>query len=187
MPLHEPVILWGDRLCSWIGGLDELGLQPSAVILLSSSSLDLVISAVGVDCFVGLLEDFVEVLLPSVRGKCRLGLVDGRVTKNLCGLAEKLDMSCLIRTVGLRCRIPGWEQDTLSLRHCEVGGITTALTQGICLTRGTTPSIREPVPDIVGREARTVLSATALSHKFRPSPEISVVTTLVCLNLGLAE
>jgi hypothetical protein len=122
----ESVILWGDKFSSWIGVLDELGLRPSAVILSRANSLDLVKNPVGVDCFVGLVEDdFEEVLLSTLRGKCRLGLVDERVTKNLCDLAEKLNLSCLIGTVGLRRRIPGWEGDTLSLRHCEVEGIAT--------------------------------------------------------------
>jgi hypothetical protein len=131
---REPVILWGNEFCSWLGVLDELGLRPSAVVLSSAAKIGLVQSAVGVDCFVGLADDFVEVLLPILRGKCQLGLMDGRVTKSVSDLAEKLDLSYLIGTVGLRRRIPGWSRDTLSLRHCEVGGITTCLTQGVCLT-----------------------------------------------------
>ena len=131
--------MWGNDFSSWLGILDELGLQPVAVIVSSLDSLDLIRHVVGVDCFVGVATDFEAVLLPSLHGRCRLGLVDGRLSTTLCELATKLDLSNLIGTVGLRRPIPGWTLDTLSLRHCEVGGITTTLTQGVCLTRGVTP------------------------------------------------
>jgi hypothetical protein len=109
--------------------------------------------AVGVDCYVGLVTDFEENILSTLRGNCRLGLVDGRVTKNLCDLAEKLNLSCLIGTVGLRRQVPGWQGDSMSIRHCEFGGITTGLTRGICLTRGHPPSSRNFTGDCgTGRE-----------------------------------
>jgi hypothetical protein len=57
-------------------------------VLQSLAEVDLVKGAVGIECFVGLAEDFVEVLLPKLRGKCRLGLVDGRITGALCTLAK---------------------------------------------------------------------------------------------------
>jgi hypothetical protein len=180
----EPVILWGCEFCSWLRVLDELGLRPAAVIVSSLINLPLIRSVVGVDCFVGTEVNFVEVLLPTLRVKCRMGLVDRRLSQHLCSLAEKLDMSCLIGTLGLRRQILGWERDTLSLRHCEVGGITTALTQGACLIRGKVPPLCEPLLTIVARDASTVLSATALSHKFHPPPESRVVTPLGCVNLG---
>jgi hypothetical protein len=87
--------------------LDELGLRPSAVLLTSADSIDLVKGAVGVDCYVGLVTDFEENILSTLRGNCRLGLMDGQVTKNLCDLAEKLNLSCLIGTVRLRRQVPG--------------------------------------------------------------------------------
>jgi hypothetical protein len=97
----EPVILWGDAFSSWIGVLDELGLRPSAALLTSVDSIDLVKGAVGVDCYVGLVTDFDDNILTTLRGNCRLGLVDGRVTKKLCDLVEKLNLSCLIGTIGI--------------------------------------------------------------------------------------
>jgi hypothetical protein len=67
----------GDEFSSWFGFLDELGLKPAAVILSSLEGVNLVRAAVGIKCFVGLASNFVEVLLPFLQGKCRLGLVDG--------------------------------------------------------------------------------------------------------------
>jgi hypothetical protein len=54
------------------------------------------------------------------------------------------------------------------------------LTQGVCLTRGNTPQIREILPDVGERDASTV----ALAHKFCTSPAMSVVTPIGCANLG---
>jgi hypothetical protein len=72
----QPVILWGDTFSSWLGAAQELHLRPVAVILSTLDSVELVRASVGVDCFVGLAGD-VEIILDSLRGKCRLGLVDG--------------------------------------------------------------------------------------------------------------
>jgi hypothetical protein len=111
----EPVILWGDDFCSWIGILDELGLEPVAVILSSSASLALARGSVGNNCFVGLAADFQESLLPSMHGQCRLGLVNGRITQGLCGLGAQLDLKCLIGTTCVRQNIPAWQHDSLYL------------------------------------------------------------------------
>ena len=72
----QPVILWGDAFSSWLGAAQELALRPLAVILSTLDSLDLVRASVRVDCLVGLARD-VEVILGSLSGKCRIGLVDG--------------------------------------------------------------------------------------------------------------
>jgi hypothetical protein len=56
-----------------------------------------------------------------------------------------LDLSCLIGTTCVRHQIPGWKHDLLSLRHCEVSGITTTLTQGCCLIRDMAPPLCEPI------------------------------------------
>ena len=88
-----------------------------AVIVSSLDSLDLICHVVGVDCLMGVAKDFEAVLLPSLRGQCRLGLVDGRLSMALCDLTSKLGSSNLIGTVGLRRLIPGWTLDTLSLQY----------------------------------------------------------------------
>jgi hypothetical protein len=180
----EPVILWGDEFCSWIGVLEELGLCPAAVILSSMDAIHLVKGVVGIECFVGTASDLEAVLLPSLRGKCRLGLVDGRVTGKLCEMATQLNLSRLIETTCVQRKVPGWENDSMTLRHCEVGGITTTLTQGCCLTRGKESLTSEPIQVIVSRDASTVLSPTAPSRKYQPKPKTRVVLPLGCENLG---
>jgi hypothetical protein len=94
----ETVILWGEEFCSWIGVLDKLGLRPAAVILHLLDAVKLAKGAIGIDCFVGVASDLVKILLPWLRGKCRLGLVDGRITGSLWTLVTQLDLSCLIGT-----------------------------------------------------------------------------------------
>jgi hypothetical protein len=78
----EHVILWGNRFCLWIGILGELGLLPAATILSSLNTIHLAQGAAGIECFVGTPSNFQKVLLPSLRGKVWLGLVDGRVLAN---------------------------------------------------------------------------------------------------------
>ena len=98
--LIDAVILWGDEFSSWIGATKELHLQPVAAILSSLNSVKLVKASVGVDCFMGLAGD-VKVILDSLCGKCRLGLVDGRPTQEICALAEHVGLECLLGTKNL--------------------------------------------------------------------------------------
>jgi hypothetical protein len=63
----EPVILWGDELCLWIGVLDEIGLRPAAIILPSMDAIHLVQGVVGIECFVRNASEFEAVLLPLLR------------------------------------------------------------------------------------------------------------------------
>jgi hypothetical protein len=87
------------------------------------------------DCFVGLARD-VKVILDSLSGKCRLGLVDGRPTREICALTEGVGLECLLGTKNLRRTIRGWKHDNLAVQHCNVGGVTTLTTQGVCLLQG---------------------------------------------------
>jgi hypothetical protein len=124
----EPIVLWGDEFCLWIGVLDEFGIRPAAVILLSIDAIHLVQRVVETECFVQTVSAFEAVLLSLLRGKCQLGLVDGQVTGKLCKMATLLNLSCLIGTTCVQQKVPGCKNDSMSLRHCEVGGITTTLT-----------------------------------------------------------
>jgi hypothetical protein len=47
----EPVILWGNTFCSWVGAAQELQLRPVAVILSSLELVKLVQATVDSDCF----------------------------------------------------------------------------------------------------------------------------------------
>jgi hypothetical protein len=120
----ELVILWGDAFSSWAGVLQELRLRPVAVILKNFDSLNLVRASVGVDCFVGLAQD-VEAILGSLSGKCHLGLVDGRPTRQICQLGERFGLDCIVGTQNIWRGISGWRHDSHSVLHCEVGGVTT--------------------------------------------------------------
>jgi hypothetical protein len=112
---YQPVILWGDEFSFWIHAAKELHLRPVGVVLSSLNSVKLVKASVGVDCFVGLARD-VKVILDSLSGKCRLGLVDGRP----CALAERVGLECLIGTKNLRRLINGWKHGNVAVRHCDV-------------------------------------------------------------------
>jgi hypothetical protein len=136
----EPVILWGDTLCSLLGVLDELGLQPAAVILLSLDA----VHWMQFIWFKELLElnDLLE--LPLILKKCYYpccgenagwALLMPMLLANFCRLVTLLVLSCLIGTTCVWHKFYIWESDSMSLRHCEVGGImTTTLTQECCLS-----------------------------------------------------
>jgi hypothetical protein len=180
---YQPVILWGDEFSSWIGVAKELHLRPVAVVLSSLNSVELVKASVGVDCFVGLARD-VKDILDSLSGKCRLGLVDGRPTREICALSDRVGLECLIGTKNLRRPIKGWKHDNVAVRHCDVGGVTTSASQGVCLVQGNqkpTTIIRDPV---VPRDASTMLSVQAPTHRYRDPPQAAVLSPLGCENLG---
>jgi hypothetical protein len=140
--------------------------------------------SVGADCFVGLEADFNETIAQSLRGICKLGLVDGRVTLKTCELAEKLDLACILGTKSLRRPIQGWTHDSWTVQHCDRGGVTTRLTTGCCLIPGVNFPKLECLEGSVPRDASTVLDARAPARKYRAAPLNCVVMPLGCENLG---
>jgi hypothetical protein len=182
---REPVFLWGDSFCSWMGVLQEMKFRPVAVILTSRACFDLVRGCVSADCFVGLESDLNDKIISSLRGICKLGLVDGRITSRTCSMATQLALKGILGTKPLRRPIPGWCHDSWGLRHCDRGGITTRQTTGVCLLipGATTPTIQSLGPS-VPRDASTVLCPQAPAHKYRPAPPRSVVQPLGCEELG---
>jgi hypothetical protein len=183
--IREPAILWCDDFCSWLGVLEELHLRPVAVVMTSTLCMDLVRASVGGDCFVGLESDFTVTIAESLRGRCKLGLVDGRITVKTCALASKLALERILGTKPLRRPIGGWSQAVWTLRHCDQGGVTTRLTAGCCLHPGVSSISWESSAVSVPRDASTVLDPRAPSHKYRPAPPSCVVMPLGCLNLGV--
>jgi hypothetical protein len=182
----QPVILWGDEFSSWIGAAKELHLRPVAVVLSSLNSVELVKASVGVDCFVGLARD-VKVILDSLSGKCRLGLVDGRPTREICALAECVGLECLLGTKNLRRPIKDWKHDNVAVRHCDVGGVTTSSSQGVCLLQGNRLPTRILQDQVVPRDASTMLSVQAPTHRYRDPPQAAVLSPLGCENLGTSQ
>jgi hypothetical protein len=176
-------VLWGDDFCYWVGVIQELHLEPVVVILANLDSLDLVRATVGEACFVGLATD-VEAILGTLAGKCHLGLVDGRHTKQVCSLGDSLGLTCILGTKNICWSLPGWRHNSYGFNHCEVGGVTTSSTQGVCLVRGDQLPLRSALPVVVLRHASTMLSPQAPAHKYRDAPTASVLTPLGCKNLG---
>jgi hypothetical protein len=132
---REPVVLWDDEFCSWAGVVQELHLNPVVVIVAKLDAVDLVCATVGEDCFVGLATD-VEAILGTLSGKCRLGLFDGRPTKQVCLLGKLLGLDCILATKNVLRGLEGWRHDSYSFKHCEVGRVTTSGMEGVCLLRG---------------------------------------------------
>ena len=182
----QPVILWGDAFSSWLGAAQELHYRPVAVILSTLDSVELVRASVGVDCFVGLAGD-VEIILDSLSGKCRLGLVDGRPTREICSLAERFGLECIVGTKNVRRSIGGWKHDHEHLWHCEVGGVTTTSTHRVCLLPGNQIPTRVVRESVVPRDASTMLSVQAPTHRYRDPPATTVLSPLGCENLGTAR
>jgi hypothetical protein len=154
-----------------------------AVILSTLSLVELVRATVDSDCFVGLAAD-VEPILASLSGKCRLGLVDGRPNTAICALSERIGLECLVGTKNLRRSIRGWRHDSYAFKHCDVGGVTTTPMHGVCLLRGDQLPLRDFLPSFVPRDASTMLSVQAPTHKYRVAPASVVLTPLGCENLG---
>jgi hypothetical protein len=181
------VVLWGDDFCSWLGVLTELKLRPIAVLLSSLESVELVKACVEADCYVGSVQDMTGPLLDSLAGTACLGLVDGRVTTQICALATTLGLKGVLGTSSMRRKIDDWSHDTWSTTHCEVGGVTTRRTHGCYLVPGSKAPAAFDSPPCVGRDASTVLSPMTTAFKFRPLPEERVLFPLRCENLGSAH
>jgi hypothetical protein len=182
---QEPVILWGNDFCSWTGAVQELKLRPVAVILTNLDLIDLTRATVGPDCFVGLASE-VEQVMAALSGQCRLGLVDGRPNINICTLGGCFGLEYIIGTKNLRRGFVGWRHDSYAFKHCDVGGVTTTATHGVCLRRGDQLPLRDFLPVFVPRDASTMLSVQAPTHKYRLAPSSAVLSPLGCENLGSA-
>jgi hypothetical protein len=116
----EPVILWGDGFCSWLGVLHELKFRPVAVLLTDpAQNLDIVRACVGADCFIGSVASLTDAIILSLKGSCRLGLIDGRVSSGTCDLARKLDLKGLLGTQRMRRGVGGWSTDICRISHCD--------------------------------------------------------------------
>jgi hypothetical protein len=183
---REPVVLWGEAFCSWIGVLGILNLKPVGIFLTCLDSIELVRKCVGADCFVGRVDSMDTLVSQSLIHGARLGLIDGRVTSAICGVASTLGLTRLLGTTSMRRKISGWSHDSWRVTHCDVGGVTTLGSHGCCLVPGNEAPSTSPLPYNAPRDASTVLCPMAQATKYRPIPDARVLFPLRCENLGTA-
>jgi hypothetical protein len=68
--------------------------------------------------------------------------------------------------------------------QCDVGGVTTMSTPGICLLEGDSLPSRVSFLAVVPRDASTMLSVQVPAHRYRDPPTSEVLSPLGCENLG---
>jgi hypothetical protein len=76
-------------------------------------------SLVRGDCVIVVESDLDPNLQLTLPGKALLGLVDGRITSQMCEMSVHLDLECLIGTKALCHAIPGWAHDIWSIQQCN--------------------------------------------------------------------
>ncbi len=140
--------------------------------------MDLVSGCVGgADSFVGLATAMNESVTLSLCGVCKL--VDGQVTSQICGLATKLDLRCLLGTTSsVQRHITCWWHGMWYFQHCKVGGVTTWPIQGCCLIPGATLPTLHPLTYSVPRDTSMVLCTMAPFQKYQLAPTVPVLHPL---------
>ena len=184
----KPCVVMGDTLPSWLFTLRDLGFEAIFVVLKSAIHLSEVETLVGDKCAIWCGSSWSDLLDtgPRFAGQSVVGFVDGRVTSSTIQLSECMGLCDLTSTRRPRRPFTGWTITQQDVLHSAVGGITTALISVVRVHNGSTVVPPAALPYIVGRDASTVLSATASTRRYRSAPPTRTVVPLKCVNLGFA-
>jgi len=181
----ERCVVMGSSFPSWLPFLEEMGYRAVLVFLDDDTNLKLVEACVRDDCMiiVGPNWSVFTARLPRFRNALT-GFVDGRVNGTLAAIALSMNVSRLVCTKGLRRNLMGWNSTSATIKHNNVGGVTTEATTLVCLQAGGLAPGTLVLEGRIQRDASTVLSIMPYSKVFKAAPKELVIIPLEVRTMG---
>ena len=179
-------VIFGDQFSSWLPVLHEMGLRAVMVLLRSDQMLDAVEALVDDSCVVVCGSDWSVFgsKMPHFGSREVVGLMDGRVSQEILGLATSMNLASVASTSATRKPVQAWQCRHVQVNHESVGGVTCARSRVYRHDSGSVEFAVLPAQSGVSRDVGTVLSASVGTRHFRTAPTARAVVPLAVCQIG---